>query len=66
MGILESVLGVFADVAEWIATTIPTLLTMFYAENQLTLLGVLAVAGLAISVAFLLLSIIQNFLHFRG
>ena len=66
MGILEAVLGVFADVAEWISTTVPTLMTMFYAENSLTLLGVLAVAGLAVSVAFLLIGIIQNFLHFRG
>jgi hypothetical protein len=39
---------------------------MFYAEGALTFLGVLAVAGLAVSVVFLLMGVVSNFLHFRG
>lgn len=66
-GILESVLNVFASVGGWIAEQMPVIMAMFYnAETGLTLLGVLAVAGLAFSVVFLLIGIIQRFLHFGG
>ena len=65
---LEAIFGTFTEVGEWITEFLPTLLTLFWNnETQtLTFLGVLAVAGLAISVFFLLMGIIQNFLHFRG
>lgn len=64
---LESILAVFAAVGDWIATAVADLVPMFYvAETGLTFLGVLAVAGLAFSVVFLIIGIIQNFLHFRG
>lgn len=67
MGVLESVLEIFTGVGEWISTAVTSFIPMFYAaETGLTFLGVLAVAGLAISVTFLLISIIQGFLHFRG
>ena len=64
--ILDAILAVFLAVAEWISTSVGEMVPMFYAEGSLTFLGVLAVAGLAFSVAFLLIGIIQNFLHFRG
>lgn len=64
--VLESIFAVFSAVGEWIVEAVTALIPMFYAEGALTFLGVLAVAGLAISVVFLLLNIIQNFLHFRG
>lgn len=63
---LALVLDVFQAVAEWFSTTIPTVISMFYAEGALTFLGVLAVAGLAVSVVFLLMGVVSNFLHFRG
>ena len=66
MEILTSILAVFAAVGEWFSTTITTLFPIFYAEGSLTFLGVLSVAGLAFSVVFLLIGIIQKFLHFRG
>lgn len=67
MSVLESVLEVFTDVGEWIGTAVTNLLPMFYStEGGLTFLGVLAVAGLAFSVIFLIVGLIQNFLHFRG
>lgn len=72
MGILTSILAVFTDVGEWIITSVPKLLNLFWTPGagetpgSLTLLGVLAVAGLAISVTFLLIGFIQKFLHFRG
>lgn len=65
--VLTSVLAVFTAIGEWIVATIPDLLAMFYVEaTGLTFLGVLAVAGLGLSVIFLVIGIIQNFLHFRG
>lgn len=66
-GVLDSVLEVFTSVGGWISTNVSTLMPMFYtSEGGLTFLGVLAVAGLSFSVVFLLLGLIQNFLHFRG
>lgn len=67
MTIIEAILSLFTEISEWLVTTIPSLMSMFYvAETGLTFLGALAVAGLAISVIFLLIGVIQNFLHFRG
>lgn len=67
MNVLDAILAVFTEVGEWISTSVPTFFSMFYgAETGLTFLGVLAVAGLAISIVFLLIGVIQNFLHFRG
>lgn len=67
MTIINSILELFTDISEWLVTTIPSLMEMFYvAETGLTFLGALAVAGLAISVIFLLIGVIQNFLHFRA
>lgn len=65
--VLDSILAVFTAVGEWISTNVPTFFSMFYTvETGLTFLGVLAVAGLSFSVVFLLIGIIQRFLHFSG
>lgn len=66
MTVLESILGVFESVGTWIASAVQNLIPMFYGSDGLTFLGVLAVAGLAFSVSFLIIGLIQNFLHFRG
>lgn len=65
--VISSITGVFTAIAEWIGTAVQSLIPMFYvAESGLTFLGTLAVCGLAFSVVFLLIGIIQRFLHFRG
>lgn len=67
MNVLEAILAVFSAVGAWIGTAVQSLIPMFYvAETGLTFLGVLAVAGLAFSVIFLIIGIIQRFLHFGG
>lgn len=76
MDILTRVLDVFEAMGEWIPSAVNSLIPLFYTApttvegvavpGSLTFLGVLAVAGLSISVVFLLIGIIQNFLHFRG
>lgn len=66
MTVLESILEVFESVGTWIASAVQNLIPMFYGTDGLTFLGVLAVTGLAFSVSFLIIGLIQNFLHFRG
>ena len=64
---LDAIFSVFTEVGQWISTSVPTFFSMFYNDSSgLTFLGILAVAGLGISVTFLLIGIIQKFLHFRG
>lgn len=71
--VLNAILGVFTAVGDWFAKFVPSLYELFWTApaaeggtGSLTFLGVLAVAGLAISVVFLVVGLIQNFLHFRG
>lgn len=65
--ILTAILAVFSMIGDWITGAVTDLMPMFYtAETGLTFMGVLAVAGLAFSVVFLILGILQRFLHFRG
>lgn len=65
--IITAITGVFTAIATWIADTIPSIVAVFYdSTNGLTFVGVLAVVALGISVFFLLMGVIQNFLHFRG
>ena len=67
MTVLDSVLAVFESISEWMVTAFQSITPMFYdTTNGLTFLGVLAVAGLAISVILLIIGIVQGFLHFRG
>lgn len=64
---IEAITGVFTEIGNWLVTAVSSFLPMFYvAETGLTLLGTLAVAGLAVSICFLLIGIIQRFLHFAG
>ena len=65
--VISSITGVFTAIAEWIASAVTAITPMFYvAESGLTFLGTLAVCGLGFGVIFLIIGLIQNFLHFRG
>lgn len=71
MGVLAQVISVFNEIAQWIGTGMNALIPIFWnAEagtgGELTFFGVLACAGLAFSVIFLILSIVAGFLHFRA
>ena len=72
MVILNAIFAIFTGVGDWIIGSLNDLMTLFWlpgaegAAGELTFMGVLAVAGLAFSVIFLLIGIIQRFLHFRG
>ena len=65
--VLSAILEIFLAVGEWISSAVSSLTPMFWsAETGLTVLGVLSVAGLAFSIAFLIINLIQGFLQFRG
>ena len=65
--VLSAILEIFLAVGEWISSAVSSLTPMFWsAETGLTFLGVLSVAGLAFSIAFLIINLIQGFLQFRG
>lgn len=65
-GVISAITGVFTEIASWIAEAVTAITPMFYGESGLTFLGTLAVCGLAFAVVFLIIGLIQNFLHFRG
>lgn len=65
--VISAITGVFDAISTWMQGAISAVIPIFYeAESGLTFLGVLAVMSLAISLVFLLIGVIQNFLHFRG
>lgn len=71
MNILSAIFEIFTGVGDWITQALNSLMDLFWlpgaeGAGELTFLGVLAVAGLAFSVIFLIIGIIQRFLHFRG
>lgn len=67
MEIIEAIFAVFTAFSTWIGSAITACMPIFYAEaTGLTFVGALGVAGLGMSVIFLILGFIQNFLHFRG
>lgn len=54
-------------VVDWVMAAITDSVKIFYVEGQgLTLVGILALASLSISIAFLLIGVISNFLKNRG
>lgn len=64
--VITAITAVFTAVMEWIITAITAVVAVFWTGEALTFLGVLALIALAISIFFLLMGIIQNFLHLRG
>lgn len=65
--IISGMTAVFTAIFEWISTALTSLISVFYvAETGFTFLGVLALVALGISIFFLLVGVISNFLHLRG
>lgn len=63
---VSAITTVWTDIMTWITTSLSSVQAVFYAESNLTFLGVLAVISVAIGVAFLVIGVIQNFLKLRG
>ena len=64
--IITALTAVFDGVMTWIISAINATIAVFWTGTGLTFLGVLALIALAISIFFLLMGLIQNFLHLRG
>ena len=65
-GVVSAITNVWSWLMNWLSQSIPSVVGIFYdAETGLTFLGTLAVVALGISVFFLILGLIQNFLHLR-
>ena len=66
MTVVQSITAVWTEVMDWIATAMTSVIDLFYvAETGLTFIGTLAIVALAISIFFLLLNVISNFLNLR-
>ena len=69
---IGAITQVWTEIMEWITTSLGAVQTVFYAvpagggDAELTFLGVLAVVSVAIGIAFLLIGVIQSFLHLRS
>lgn len=67
MSVIESITGVFSNMFNWISGSLSGLIPIFYdPEKGLTFFGTLSIVALSISVFFLIIGLIQNFLHLRG
>ena len=68
MGVISAITNVFDAMSNWLMSTIPSVTALFYdsTAGTLTFVGVLAVCALGISVFFLIVGLIQRFLHFAG
>lgn len=67
MSVVDKIFDVFDAIITWISKAVTEVIPIFYSsESGLTFVGILAVCGLGFSVVFLVIGIIQNFLHFRG
>lgn len=69
---IGTITQVWTEIMTWVTTSLGQVQDVFYtagvdgATGSLTFLGVLAVISVAIGVAFLLIGVIQNFLHLRS
>lgn len=66
--VLTSILAVFSAIGTWIVGAVEDMIPIFWnsTDSSLTLIGVLSVAGLGLSVIFLVVGLIQRFFHFAG
>lgn len=68
---IAAITDVWSDILEWIITAISGVQEIFITtgaggEASLTFLGVLSVVSVAIGLVFLVIGVIQNFLHLRS
>lgn len=72
MSLVTAITGVFSSVGTWIVEFLQSLIPLFWTEGtgdkagSLTFFGILAVIGLAISIFFLLMNVVENFIHLRS
>lgn len=63
---ISAITTIWSDVMDWIVDALGSVQTVFYNGTTLTFMGTLAVIGVAIAIAFLLIGVVQNFLRLRS
>lgn len=63
---ISAITEVWTQIMTWITTSLASVQSVFYVDNNLTFMGVLAVISVAIGVAFLIIGVVQNFLKLRS
>lgn len=63
---VSSITGVFSNISAFVVSSLASVQGVFFLEGDLTLLGTLAVIGLSVALAFLIIGVIQRFLKLRG
>lgn len=69
---VQAITTVWTEVMNWITEALTSVQDVFYTAGidggtgSLTFLGILAVIGVAIGIAFLVIGVIQNFLRLRS
>lgn len=68
---IGAITEVWTEVLSVLTTMLGSVQNIFYTagsngEGELTFLGILAVITVAISICFLVISVVENFLKFRG
>ena len=72
MELITEITKVFGAIGDWIITLLNNLVPLFWTEGvgdkpgSLTFFGILAMIGLAVSVFFLLMRVVENFIHLRS
>lgn len=64
---LTAIFDTFVSIFTWLRSSLGIVMHLFYTANDgLTFFGTLSLVALGISIFFLLMRVVQNFLHFRG
>ena len=69
---IGSITSTWTSIMEWVTESLGDIQVVFYdatansGDGALTFLGVLAVISVAIGIVFLLIGVVQNFLHLRS
>lgn len=68
---ISQITNVWTEVLTWFTTNLPKIEELFVVKNAgevtgLTLMGTFSLIGVAIGIVFLVIGVIQNFVHLRG
>lgn len=64
--IIDSVFDIWSDIFDWVVLGISSVVALFYINNELTILGILAIVGIGISLFFLIVYFIVRFIKLKG
>ena len=62
----NSVTSVWASILAWITTALASVQAVFFVNGSLTFIGTLALIGVSIAIAWLIIAVVERFLCLRG